>query len=61
MIAEGGHPNDFNEDLSEIKGSQRRMMDNEPIVEKINNELMEDIEFNTDTLRKMNELQEQSP
>lgn len=60
-IDERDNLNDFNEDLGEIKGSQRCMMENEAVHENIDNELMNEIEFNQDSLRKMNELQEHSP
>jgi hypothetical protein len=46
--------------LSEIKGSQREMMENQAILERLNDE-MGDIEFEANTLRKMNEVSEQSP
>ena len=53
MIAEFDHVNEFKEDLSVIKGSQRGLMDNKAVLHKINNELIDEIDFNTDTLRKM--------
>ena len=60
LIAEDDHLNEFNEDLSEIKGSQRGMIENQAILERLNGE-MGDIEFEANTLRKINEVPEQSP
>jgi hypothetical protein len=57
MIAEDNHLNEFKEDLTEIKDSQRDLMKNEAVLHKINNELIDEIDFNTDTLRLINQFQ----
>jgi hypothetical protein len=40
VIAEDDHLNEFNEDLSEIKGSQREIMENQAILEMLNGKMI---------------------
>jgi hypothetical protein len=49
MIAEVDQVNELKEDLS----VQRGLINNKAVLNKINNELIDEIDLNTDTLRKM--------